>query len=376
MALGKNSRSEGKNLSNYCSTVSVAVFVAFCLVGIWIVMSSIAPIQNSVMQVSETINEAKNIASESGSEQFEGRLGDIQEESPRRDSQTNKSNSESHQENQDDQKGIEKVSDNTTEDNLKEIVGDMSGEDIDLRKGHGNTIEDNDQTGHVRPSTDEKEGESNGNLNTESVETETPDGQIDDNKLRGSMETLDERKSDKFGTEKSIGEVTQQDEIVGVTEEEGIKKNLHSKTNQSAGESNTESHENSPASKEASVTGTLSETPIEVSAENGTWSTQVAESQHEMESQKSSISIDSSKYDWKLCKTTTGSEYIPCLDNWQAIKKLRSISHYQHRERHCPDKASTCLIPLPEGYRSPIRWPKSREMVCNTQNSLEPVVNN
>ncbi|KAJ1376609.1 S-adenosyl-L-methionine-dependent methyltransferase [Sesbania bispinosa] len=304
MALGKNSRGEGRNVSNYCSTVSVAVFVAFCLVGIWIVMSSIVPIQNSVMQVSETINEVKSIASENGSKQFEDRSGDIPEESTRQDSQIHKSQSESHQENQDDQKGIE-VSDNTAEDNQQEVVKDSS----DDRKS---------------------------------------DKSINDNKL---------------GTEKSMGEVTQQDEMVGETEEEKIKKKLHSKTIQISGESSMGSHENSPISNEVFITGTESETWIEASTENETRSTQAAELQHEKESQKSSISIDRSTYDWKLCNTSTGSEYIPCLDNWQAIRKLRSISHYEHRERHCPDEAPTCLVSLPEGYRSPIKWPQSREMI-------------
>lgn len=297
MALGKNSRGgDGRNSSNYCSTVPIAVFVAFCLVGLWIAMSSIVPVQDSVMEVSETINEVKNIANQTDSTKFENSLGDVQEESATRDSETPKSQSESH---------------------------------------------------------------------SESVETETMNGQSDDNQLKGSTENLDESKSDKslddskLGTENSLGEITQQDENVGESKEEKINESLQSMTNQSTGDSNVESN------------GTLKEeTLVEARTENGTWSTQVAESERDKEPQTSSISIDSSKYDWKLCNTTSGSEYIPCLDNWKAIKKLRSISHYQHRERHCPDEVPTCLVSLPEGYRSPIRWPKSREMVCNTQMGL------
>lgn len=288
MALVKNSRGgDGRNSSNYCSTVPVAVFVAFCLVGIWIAMSSIVPLQDSVMEVSETINEVKNIANQTRSRQFEDRLGDTPDESAMRDNLTPKFQSENR---------------------------------------------------------------------SESVETEKLDGQNDNNQLRGSSETLDESKSDKslddskLGTENSVGEVTQQDE--GETKEQKVKKDLHSNTNESTGESNFESHE---TSKE--------ETSIEARTENGTSSTQDAESWRDKELQKSSVSIDSSAYDWKLCNTSSGSEYIPCLDNWKAIKKLQSISHYEHRERHCPDEVSTCLVSLPEGYRSPIRWPKSREMI-------------
>ncbi|CAI8598492.1 unnamed protein product [Vicia faba] len=281
MALGKSSRGDGRNSSNYCSTVPVAVFVAFCLVGLWIAMSSIVPVQDSVMEVSETINEVKNIANQTDSRKFENRLGDVPDESETRDSQTPESQSESH---------------------------------------------------------------------SESVETETVNGQIDDNQLKGSVETLDESKSDKslddskLGTENSLGEITQQDETVGESKEEKNDENLQSMTNQITGDSNVESL-------------------VEARTENGTWSTQAAESKRDKEPEKYSISIDSSKYDWKLCNTTSGSEYIPCLDNWKAIRKLRIISHYEHRERHCPDEVTTCLVSLPEGYRSPIRWPKSREMI-------------
>ncbi|KAL2339715.1 hypothetical protein Fmac_007655 [Flemingia macrophylla] len=360
MVLGKNFRGEGRKLSNYCSTVSVAALVAFCLVGVWIVMSSIVPIQNSAIQVSETINDVKNVASDS--KQFEDKSGDIPEESTRGDSQIHKSQSDSYLENQDDQKRID--IDNTAEEN-QEVVKVNSDEKNYLEEDPGNTVEQDDQMRHVKPSSDE-EKETDSTLNSESAETKTLNGKIHD-ELRGSMETLDEKGSDKstndnkLGTEKSPGEVTQQDEMVGETEEEKIKKIQHSETSQTTtGESNREIHENNPASKETSIP---SETLIETSTESGTWSTQATESQHEKESQKSSIAIESRKYDWKLCNTTTGSEYIPCLDNWQAIRKLNSIRHYEHRERHCPDEPITCLVSLPEGYRSPIKWPKSRDMI-------------
>ncbi|KAF8658126.1 hypothetical protein HU200_059593 [Digitaria exilis] len=68
-------------------------------------------------------------------------------------------------------------------------------------------------------------------------------------------------------------------------------------------------------------------------------------------------------YTWKLCNVSTRADYIPCLDNEAAIKKLKSNKHYEHRERHCPVTAPTCLVPLPEGYRQPIQWPYSRDKI-------------
>lgn len=69
--------------------------------------------------------------------------------------------------------------------------------------------------------------------------------------------------------------------------------------------------------------------------------------------------------EWTLCRMRDAQDFIPCLDNAKAIKKLRSHKHYQHRERHCPSENDLpkCLVPLPKDYKTPIRWPKSRDQV-------------
>ncbi|XP_010534523.1 PREDICTED: probable methyltransferase PMT11 [Tarenaya hassleriana] len=58
-------------------------------------------------------------------------------------------------------------------------------------------------------------------------------------------------------------------------------------------------------------------------------------------------------------------EYIPCLDNVEAIKKLKSTERGERFERHCPEqgKALNCLVPPPKGYRPRIPWPRSRDEV-------------
>jgi hypothetical protein len=55
------------------------------------------------------------------------------------------------------------------------------------------------------------------------------------------------------------------------------------------------------------------------------------------------------------------------LDNEKAIKKLRSTKHFEHRERHCPEEGPTCLVPLPKGYKTSIKWPNSRDKVILIQ---------
>ncbi|GJN17179.1 hypothetical protein PR202_gb04229 [Eleusine coracana subsp. coracana] len=58
-------------------------------------------------------------------------------------------------------------------------------------------------------------------------------------------------------------------------------------------------------------------------------------------------------------------EYIPCLDNEEEIKRLPSTERGERFERHCPakEKALSCLVPAPKGYKAPIPWPRSRDEV-------------
>lgn len=60
-------------------------------------------------------------------------------------------------------------------------------------------------------------------------------------------------------------------------------------------------------------------------------------------------------------------EYIPCLDNEDDIRKLKSTERGEKWERHCPSRenALNCLVPVPQGYKTPIPWPGSRdEVLC------------
>ncbi|GMP79558.1 hypothetical protein CsSME_00035046 [Camellia sinensis var. sinensis] len=58
-------------------------------------------------------------------------------------------------------------------------------------------------------------------------------------------------------------------------------------------------------------------------------------------------------------------EYIPCLDNVDAISRLNSTERGEGFERHCPqkEKGLNCLVPRPKGYKLKIPWPQSRDEV-------------
>ncbi|KAH1034970.1 hypothetical protein GYH30_055099 [Glycine max] len=54
-------------------------------------------------------------------------------------------------------------------------------------------------------------------------------------------------------------------------------------------------------------------------------------------------------------------DYTPCTDP----RRWKKYISYRHTllERHCPPKLERkdCLVPPPDGYKLPIRWPKSRD---------------
>nr|XP_043631368.1 probable methyltransferase PMT23 [Erigeron canadensis] len=98
-------------------------------------------------------------------------------------------------------------------------------------------------------------------------------------------------------------------------------------------------------------------------------------SDHQNTSNHISVSIDSSDTDpvddndniddsfLYVCPGPMAVDYIPCLDNWKVIKRLKSRRHMEHRERHCPIPSLKCLVPLPDGYKVPVPWPQSRDMI-------------
>jgi hypothetical protein len=107
--------------------------------------------------------------------------------------------------------------------------------------------------------------------------------------------------------------------------------------------------------------------------EQKAWATQADESHRETDRREEGGENDGNgaenagveEREWRVCNVKAGPDYIPCLDNEKAIKKLRpeNFRRYEHRERHCPDEGPTCLVALPSGYRRPIEWPKSRDRV-------------
>lgn len=83
---------------------------------------------------------------------------------------------------------------------------------------------------------------------------------------------------------------------------------------------------------------------------------------HEVSESQSRARVRVSRF--PICDISL-KEYIPCLDNEEAIKRLKSTDKGERFERHCPEKGKelNCLVPAPKKYKIPIPWPRSRDEV-------------
>ncbi|CAA3016001.1 probable methyltransferase PMT26 [Olea europaea subsp. europaea] len=366
MALGKYSRVDGRKSSSCCSTVTIVVFVALCLVGVWMMTSSsVVPITSDVAsqenksemktQPSEINGENNNDAGNGGnsnnmvdessrndedkSKQFEDNPGDLTDDATKADTSLN-SDQEDKNSKPEETKPEETKPEETekTIDERQEEKPEEKSEDEKKDNGEDKTDDGKEmkQDGSKNELEKEVEKKGDGVVQTEGKDSEAGDqeNKSDDN----------EKKSDEASGYTKDGQIEEKGEE---------KKDLDSQ--QGSGEKKDQS------SGEVYPSGAQSELLNETQTQNGAFPTQAAESKSEKEVQKSTGSQNA--YNWKLCNTTAGTDYIPCLDNLEAMKNLGSTKHYEHRERHCPDKPPTCLVPLPEGYQRSVEWPTSREKI-------------
>ncbi|KAK9673165.1 hypothetical protein RND81_12G150500 [Saponaria officinalis] len=294
MALGKYTRVDGRrSSSSYCSTITVVVFVALCLIGVW-------------MMTSPSYSSSQNIDA-------------IPQEKQKSD--------------------VEDVSSESNESFTKPVQDIPRGSSDDSTKG------DNKVNGTEDEASPEEKQEQKPD---DDSSTKTKDDESEETKKEGEDEGSAESKSKSDDNEKNS------DESSSVGKEGEIDEKVDSNKDNESDDGKKENTE------EVFPSGAQSDLLNETTTQNGAFSTQADESKNEKESQKSKQQEASA---WKLCNTTAGSDYIPCLDNWDAIHHLRSTKHYEHRERHCPVEPPTCLVPLPEGYKRSVEWPKSREKI-------------
>lgn len=368
MALGKYTRVDNRrSSSSYCSTVTIVVFVALCLVGVWMMTSSsVVPVQN-VDVPQENKNEVKeqekgaqgkeqvvSETSEKNTPQFEDNSGDLPEDATKGDSSVGSAQGEDKQE----QKPVENPEEKT-EEKIEEQQQQEKKTEEKIEEKLEEKPEEKPEDGSKSETENGGNATEDGDSNTQNGDSNSEAGNNDEKSNPGENENKSDDGEKKLDNSEGNGEKTD-----GQIEEKVDQNDDKKEFDEGSAEKKEDVQPKNQSPNEVFPSGAQSELLNETATQNGSWSTQATESKNEKETQRASK--QQAVYSWKLCNSTAGPDFIPCLDNLQAIKSLRSTKHYEHRERHCPEDGPTCLVPLPEGYKRPIEWPKSREKVCPT----------
>lgn len=327
--------------SSLCTTTTVVVFVALCLVGAWMMTSStIFPLEITSNKKA-AVKEQPARVNYGASEEAAAASGNSAEGVDRFGDTDNNDNAVPEEPNKTVPSEEEKFSENTVEKPVE-----SSEEKAPPKEKEESKDTFDDANGKTEQSSAKEDGDS-----------ESGSGQSDGSKNGDDEEKSEEKKDD----EQSDGERKddQEEKAEGSGSKDTTDQPQIEETVDESGEKG-----QGAKSNEVFPDGAQSELLKESNTENGSFKTQDAESKNEKESQAASNSSDDeTTYNWKLCNNNAGTDYIPCLDNEKAIKKLRTTKHYEHRERHCPVEPPTCVVPLPEGYKRPVEWPTSRDKV-------------
>ncbi|KAI3955606.1 hypothetical protein MKW92_028608 [Papaver armeniacum] len=379
MAIGRSPRADvRRSSSSFSSTAVIVVFVALCLVGVWMMTSSsVVPVQNIEISQDGKVD-VKDTVTEPSSRQFEDNPGVLPEDATKGDSNQSSPQDETNTQIQDDQKSSQQRNGDASQENQvqksEESRDKVTGTDdtSNPEKSTGSddtsnpekstdTVTGSDDASNIDKSTDKATGSddtSNPDTEKSSGESKTEDGGSNSESGETKTEGGETNASDKSESVENPGETKEEDKMGGQTEETQDKDSENSSDNK-------EDEDKSQVQNEVLPDAAQAEIQNETTTQNGAFSTQRSESKNEKEVQQSSVTKDesASEYRWKVCNATAGPDYIPCLDNIYAVRRLRSTKHYEHRERHCPEEPPTCLVPLPEGYKKSIKWPQSRNKI-------------
>ena len=439
MAFGKGRGNKRTSTSSYASTITMVVFVALCVIGVWMLSTnSFIPSQITQATTRTVIAETERSdvsASSNGNEEPEptkpesdehptfqdnpGKLPDdaVKSEDEQQKSAKEKTNSkagdEGERQNQkqetETQQNNEKENKKNDEGQVKEVVKEFEKEQKEQReedagsqpgnnKGtqeqenvQGKDMQDvkqgqdqdsntdvtyTDATKEELPLEVGKRYASQKSKNQENGQQQQQEGQNSKNEENGQQQQQ-QQEDQNSGKEESGQQNMENNNMVN---DENVKeqKNMKDENGQQDEQSTTkeenveqqQAEQNDEKKQEgAGASGFGSGIPKESAESQKSWKSQATESKDEKQRQTSESnnadSIMTGKA-WELCNATAAYDYIPCLDNEEAIKKLTSRGHFEHRERHCPEDPPTCLVSLPEGYKESIKWPESRDKVHDT----------
>ncbi|KAF2588835.1 hypothetical protein F2Q70_00040775 [Brassica cretica] len=243
-------------------------------------------------------------------------------------------------------------------------------EEQNLKSEENGQQQQDDQNSKNEENGQQQQQEDQNSKNQENRQQQQQEGQNSKNEENGQQQQEDQNS----GKEESGQQNMENNNMVN---DENVKeqKNMKDENGQQDEQSTTkeenveqqQAEQNDEKKQEgAGASGFGSGIPKESAESQKSWKSQATESKDEKQRQTSESnnadSIMTGKA-WELCNATAAYDYIPCLDNEEAIKKLTSRGHFEHRERHCPEDPPTCLVSLPEGYKESIKWPESRDKI-------------
>ncbi|CAA7019361.1 unnamed protein product [Microthlaspi erraticum] len=446
MAFGKGRGNKRGASTSYASTITMVVFVALCVIGVWMLSSNsvippqisrpstrtvVSETERSDLSTSSNVNDEPEPTKPESEEQpaFEDNPGklpddaikseDEQQKAAKEKSDKTKAVRESQKETQTQEIPLNnekipeenKVVQENDEGQVKQVVKEFEkeqkeqrDEDAGAQLGNSKGAQEQEQEqGQGKEMQDVDQGKKQ----VQDVEMGTKQGQEQDSNADvtftdatkqeqpmevGQSVTSENSKNEENGQQQqqqqddqiSGKDIQQTEETSTVSDENGKEQKSMNEENGQQDEHNTaevesgnreeqsttknenveQQEEKKPEGSEASGFG--SGIPKESAESQKSWKSQAAESKDEKQRQTSESNNAEGMTDgktWVLCNATAGSDYIPCLDNEEAIKKLPSRRHFEHRERHCPEDPPTCLVSLPEGYKESIKWPESRDKI-------------
>jgi len=372
MAPGKYGRKE-KRPSSCFSSVAVVVFVAFCFLGAWVIMSiSVVPAQRVSLSVASTNTEVKKKFTDS--QDFEDNQGDLPDNAIKGDESALVQEAENTSGFDQKTQSLSGAADESEKAPRELFDGGKTGEETNINPRDDEKLtaganeeadvkiveklDDNDKNWDNKKINDGLSGKVEGD-GGESRDGQTKEDVVDlnENGQSGKKEKVVDSRLDETLPNAEQSEILKENKADSGAWETHDTEAKKEKVSQAGSNSNDEK-ESSRSEDRTTDQKLFVDTKTGKQAEDG------EESKESKKEEKEQSNGDlGHQYSWKLCNVSSGPDYIPCLDNEMAIRQLHSTAHYEHRERHCPEVPPKCLVPLPEGYKKPITWPTSRAKI-------------
>ncbi|KRH69842.1 hypothetical protein GLYMA_02G052000v4 [Glycine max] len=370
----RNSRRPSSS-SSYTSTLTTLIFIALCVLGLWMLTSNTVVTPKTRTAIDDNISETTNTdltqdttatttTTNNIPDDFAESITTISQDLPR-ETATNIPH-EIHTKIQD-QKDATVFGDNpgnlpddAIKNDLKKetsiIANEATGSDSDQKANESEKESQN----NIIIAQDEKEN-LNSKQNTEPEIANVSENIQEEGTGGGGKSNNNDDDANVQQLREDKGEAVAEREQKEKEENEKRKKNNRKKSNKGLKKegSSTESNDDE-STQRGEKKGSSTESNDDESTQQG--EKKGSSSQNDEESSSSEVMQLQDNLKWSLCNVTAGMDYIPCLDNDKYLKTSRR-KHYEHRERHCPEDAPTCLVPLPKGYKTPIQWPSSRDKI-------------